>query len=67
MTAAWVGYGSMMTMRSSFSMAFFISCPRVWLLTACPQSTIARTLSRWPMLSLSSFTPSIQRETGMPL
>ena len=32
-----------------------------------PRRTMARTLSGWSMFSLSSSTPSIQRDTGMPL
>ncbi|OPY93269.1 MAG: hypothetical protein A4E73_00288 [Syntrophaceae bacterium PtaU1.Bin231] len=66
MTAMCVGKGSDMTSKSSFSRAFFISTPRVWLLQAMPWKMTARRLSRCDRLALSSRTPSIQRETGMP-
>ena len=36
-----VGYGSMMTIVSTFSIAFFISGPRVCEFGACPQKTMA--------------------------
>ncbi len=67
MTAAKVGTGSTTTMRSSFSIAFFISGRRVCELTAWPQYTMARMLLGWSMFSFFSSTPSIQRDTGMPL
>ena len=51
---------------SSFSRAFFICVPRVWLLQAWPWKKTARRLSFCERLALSSMTPSIQRETGMP-
>ena len=66
-TAETVGYGSITTIRSSFSIAVFISFRRVWEFGAWPQNTIARRLSGWSIFSLSSRTPSIQRDTGMPL
>ena len=67
MIEAKVGTGSTTTSRSSFSIAFFISGRRVCEFAAWPQNTIARILSGWSMLSFFSSTPSIQRETGMPL
>ena len=66
-TAETVGYGSITTSMSSFSIAFFISTMRVWELGAWPQSTMARTLLGWSMFSASSRIPSIQRDTGMPV
>ena len=56
----------MMTMRSTFSIAFFISRPRVCELGAWPQNRIARRLLSWSMSSFFSSTPSIQRDTVMP-
>ncbi len=67
MTAETVGYGSMTTSMSSFSIAFFISVRRVCEFGAWPQNTMARTLSGWSMLSVSSRTPSNQRLTGIPV
>ena len=66
MTEAKVGTGSTTTIRSSFSIAFFISGSRVCEFAAWPQNTIARMLFGWSMFSFFSSTPSIQRETGMP-
>ena len=66
MTAEKVGTGSITTKRSSFSIAFFISGRRVCEFGAWPQNTMARRLLGWSMFFLSSRTPSIQRETGMP-
>ena len=54
-------------MRSSFSIAGFISAMRVCELGAWPQNTIAFRFSGWSMFSFASSTPSIQRETGMPV
>ena len=66
MTAVTVGYGSTTTRRSSFSIAFFMSGPRVCEFGAWPQNTMARRLSGWSMFSFASSTPSIQRDSGMP-
>src|SRR3546814_2117863 len=53
----------MMTSRSSFSIAFFMSARRVCEFAACPQKTMARRLSGWSMLSLDSSTRSNQRRS----
>ena len=57
----------MTTRRSSFSIAALTSFWRTWEFGACPQNTMARTLSGWSMLSFDSRTPSNQRDTGMPV
>ncbi len=49
----------MTTIRSSFSIAFFMSGRRVCEFGAWPQNTIALMLSDWATLALSSSTPSI--------
>ena len=65
-TAVWVGYGSTTTSRSSVSIAFFISGPRVWLLGAWPHMNIALIGAFCATFSADSSTPSIQRDTVMP-
>ena len=56
----------MTTSRSSLSIAFFISRPRVCELGAWPQKNRPRRLLSWSISSFFSSTPSIQRDTVMP-
>ncbi|MNV66234.1 hypothetical protein D3C71_1589790 [compost metagenome] len=67
MAAVAEGYGSTTTSRSSLSMARFISRPRVCELGAWPQKNTPRRLESWSISSFFSSTPSIQRDTVMPL
>jgi hypothetical protein len=60
------GYGSMTTIRSSLSIAVFISRPRVCEFGAWPQKIRPRRFESWSISSFFSSTPSIQRDTVMP-
>ena len=61
-----LGKGSITTSRSSLSIAFFISRPRVCEFGAWPQKNRPRRLLSWSISSFFSSTPSIQRDTVMP-